>query len=275
MGGNKRRLQNSAEARSAQSIATEQQGAAALQSELQKRRAMIGEGLPETLQAARTGAANLAATGGITPENLDTSGRGYEGYQELATTGGFNPGEKEQFLRRASAPVTAMYGAARDDNSRRVALQGGYSPGFDASQAKITRQAANAGAESSLNANLDLNKQIREGKLAGLAGQERVKSAAEGERQSRQQMRQQGEIAGQQLLQNYSQFGVAALNETDVNDLRNRIQSGSISQADSQLLTQLAAQNRTLFENIMQGVSAVGGATAGVLTGVGGLTGKG
>lgn len=307
MGGKKKDLQNKSEQRSRESVEQEQAGAANLRTELQKRRDILGTGLPESLEAARTGATNLRDTGGITAgigsttagvgavpqEKIDTSGRGFEGYEELSKTGGFKPGESEQFLRRATAPTAAIYGANRDELSRRQSLQGGYMPGFGASAARLTRQGAQAGAEASLSGNLELNKQIREGKLSGLSGMERIRGEAEKERLSRQELgqkgriaeeelrqkgsiaegelAQRGKIAGQELLQKYTQFGAAALNEVDVNDLRNRLQSGNISQSDSQLLAQLSAQNKTLFDNIMQGVSAVGGATAGILTGVGGL----
>jgi hypothetical protein len=47
-----------------------------------------------------------------------------------------------------------------------------------------------------------------------------------------------------------------------------------MSQEDAQLLTTLAAQNKTLFEQIMSGVSAVGGAAAGIITGIGKLGGS-
>lgn len=265
MGGRKKELENKSTARSSEAVAAEGKGAAALSGELNQRRAMVGNGLPQTLQATQAGAANLRTTGGVTPMDIDTTGRGYEGYQELAKTGGFTPGESENFLRRASAPAQAAYGASKDELSRRTALQGGYMPGFGASEARLTRQAANTGAETALSGNLELNKQVREGKLAGLAGQERVKTQAEAERLAKQGQIQQGQIAGQSALQNYSQFGIAALSDTDVNDLRNRLQSGNMSQQDAQLLAQLSAQHPDKFSQIMQGVKTIGGATAGVL----------
>ncbi len=255
MGGNKRRLQDTSERRSKEAVESEKAGAENLRGQLQQRREIIGEGLPESMQSARTGAVNLRETGGINPEIA-----GYGGYKEFAETGGFSPGEREQFLRRATAPTVAIYARTKDELGRQKALQGGYMPGFTASQNRLTRSAAQAGSEASLAGNVELNKQIREGKIAGFGGQERIEGRT-----------QQGKIQGQELLQRYTQFGVAALNEVDINELRNRLQTGQISLADSQLLTQLAAQNKTLFENIMSGVGAVGGATAGILTGVGSL----
>lgn len=304
MGGKKKELQNKSEARSREAVETERAGAESLRTELQKRRDILGKGLPESMEAARTGATTLGTTGGVEEgvgrtttgvgnvpkEEIDTSGRGYEGYEELSKTGGFKPGESEQFLRRATAPTAAIYGANKDELNRRTALQGGWMPGFGASADRLARHAAQAGSEASMSGNLELNRQIREGKLAGMGGMERIRGEAEKERLARQEMgqkgrlaeeeltqkgrlseaelKQKGQVAGQELLQRYNQFGAAALNEVDVNELRNRLQSGNISQGDSQLLAQLSAQNKTLFDNIMQGVSAVGGATAGILTGI-------
>ena len=267
-GGSKKRKQEASETRSRESVESERVGAESLRGELQKRREIVGAGLPEALESTRTGAMNLRQTGGVTPVDIDTSGRGFEGYEEFSRTGGFTPGESENFLRRATAPTQAIYGASRDELSRRKSLQGGYSPGFGASEARLTRQAGIAGSEASLSGNLELNKQVREGKLAGLGGMERIRGEAEKERLGKQELQQRGEIAGQELLQRFSQFGVAALSDVDVNELRNRLQSGQMSQADAQLLRDLAAQDRTLFENIMQGISTVGGAAAGILTAV-------
>jgi len=268
MGGARKRRQEASETRSRESVEAEKIGAESLRGELQKRREIVGAGLPEAIESTRTGAMNLRTTGGVTPIDIDTTGRGFEGYEEFAKTGGFTPGESENFLRRATAPTAAIYGANKDELSRQKALQGGYSPGFGASEARLTRQAGIAGSEASLTGNLELNKQIREGKLEGLGGMERIRREAEKERLGKQELQQRGEIAGQELLQRFSQFGVAALSDVDVNELRNRLQSGQMSQADAQLLRDLAAQDKTLFDKVMQGIGTAGGAAAGILAAV-------
>lgn len=261
MGGNRSRRQQAAETRSAETVAQERQQAEGLRTELNKRRDIVGAGLPETLEAARRGAESVAETGGYRPTDIDLTGRGREGYEEFSKTGGFGEGDREAFLRRATSPVAAIYSRSLDELDRRASLQGGYMPGFDTSRAKVTRQAANAAAEASTAGNVALSQQVREGKLAGLGGLERTKVQA-GEAAAGIAA---GRRSGQDLLQRYSQFGVAALNDIDIMDLRNRLQSGQMSQFDTQLLTQLAAQDRTTFEKIMGGIGAIGGATAGIL----------
>lgn len=251
MGSPKGRRQEAAETRSKGAVEQEQQQAEGLRTELTKRRAVIGEELPESMAATRTGAMNLRETGGFNPGEIDPIKKSYG---EFAETGGFSTEDKEQFLRRSTAPVAAMYSRAQDELNRRAAVQGGYQPGFEESQSRLLRQASQGGAEASLEANVELANQVRQGKLAGTGGLERVAQTV-----------QAGKIAGQDALQRYIQFGVAGLSDVDTTELRNRLQTGQMSQADAELLVQIAAQNKTLFENIMQGVSAVGGATAGIL----------
>lgn len=334
-GGAKKKRQQAAEDASRKAAETERANAARLQTELDQRRALITPNLSNNIQTTRTGAVDIATTGGydptqvrntptytprdiptytnpgeidaFDPSKVDISNRGFEGYEDLSRTGGFSPIEKDNFLRRALSPVSAMYSRVKDELARRGAIQGGYSPGFTASNARFLRQEAIAGSEASLGANVNLSNQIRTGKELGLAGMGRVRDEAgrealtargqnidargqiidanaiargqditargqeiDSNTTARQQdINQQnaisgGRVAGQDLLQKYNELGVSALSDVDVNDLRNRLQSGQMSQADAQLLTQLAAQDKTLFEKIMQGVGVAAGAVAGV-----------
>lgn len=267
MSNSKKQKQDAAISQSAGAAQEEKDKAAKLQTELTQRRDIVGSSLPADLAAARTGAADIRATGGYTaPTKEDLDSRGYGGYKDFAETGGFKPGEKENFLRRATAPVAAVYSRGQDELNRRKTIQGGYMPGFDASTAKITRQAANVGAEANLNANNDFETQVRAGKVEGLRGMGTTVSNAESNAQSTAR----NKIAGQDLLQRYAQMGVAALSDIDQTELRNRLQSGQMSQADAQLLTMLAAQEKTTFEKIMQGIQVGAGAVSGIATAVNG-----
>lgn len=253
MGGNKKRRQMAAETQSGEAARFERSQAEGLKTELDKRRAVTGSGIPETMEATRTGAADLRETGGFKPGEIEPI---KSSYSDMSITGGFTPAEKTNYLRRATAPIAAAYGRAKDELNRSKAVTGGF-PGFTASTSRLTRGAAQAGAEASLNANVDLAEQVRSGRMAGTAGLERVAESV-----------RSGRISGQDALQRYSQFGVSALSEIDITELRNRLQTGQISQADAALLTQLAAQDKTLFENIMQGIGTIGGAGAGVLAAI-------
>lgn len=130
------------------------------------------------LEEGRVGLEEGKAPARRLASDVGYSGAGREGYADLATTGGFNPGEREQFLRRATAPTAAIYARSNDELDRRKAVQGGYMPGFTSSHAKSIRGAAQAGAEASLSGNVELARQVREGKVAGLGGLERTRKAA-------------------------------------------------------------------------------------------------
>lgn len=249
MGSKRGQRQDKSAQVSSQAREAEITGANQLKTELGNRKDIVGAGLPETILASKTGAEDLRATGGFSPETINPI---RSGYSNMAVTGGFDPGQKESFLRRATSPITAMYARAKDELNRRRAIQGG-GPGFTSSDARITRQGANAGADTSLNANVELNNQVRQGRMSGLGGLTTLATAEQG-----------GKVAGQDALQRYTQMGIAGLSDLDTTELRNRLQTGQISQSDAQLLAQLASQDKSTFDKIMQGVQVGAGAVAGV-----------
>jgi hypothetical protein len=263
-GGARKRRQQSAETRSGRAADLETQRARDFQTDLGKRRESLYTNLSDDRARARTSAANLSS-GGFDKKNIgiDLEGRGREGYQSLADTGGFTEGQRTSFLRRATAPIAAFYNRTRDEISRKRALQGPYGTGFDSADARAVRQGAQEGAQASLRGNVALDEQVRSGRLAGLTGLERTRAAAgregldiETTRAADQQTR---DIASQNALNRIYEFGVAGLNEIDRLELQNRLQSGQLSQQDAQLLSIIASQDRSLYDNIV--------ATANVATG--------
>lgn len=254
-GGQRNQRQQQSQDTANQTSSSEQQKASELQGQLQARSDLIGTGLPGVMDSTRTAAQNLSDTGGI-----DESKTGYGTYTNMAMTGGFTPDQEQEFLRKSTAGTAATYGNISDQMNRSKSLQGGYSPGFDASAAKAARAGSQAIGEAGLSGNVALHQQETANKLAGAAGQTQV-----------QQSEQAGKIAGQDALQKYSQFGISSLNQDDMTQLQNRLQSGQLSMADSQLLAQLASQDKTAFQNIMQGIQGIGGAAAGALTGAGAI----
>lgn len=158
-----------------------------------------------------------------------------------------------------------------------------------AGQIREGKLAGLGGLERSDSADIGLEESIRSGRLSGAAGLADTRSRIEQGRSNRAGMELDSEsaIAGRQLagleggralendlaggrasgvdaLQRYTQFGVASLNQNDLTELQNRLTEGNISEADSQLLNQLAAQQKSLFDKIMQGVNVAGGALQGV-----------
>lgn len=183
MGSSKKRLQSKAEGRASEAVGISDQRA---------------QELKDRLSEARSAAAGMSVSGGFDPEQVnkirETYGEAAKGYgayargegevpgyyRNFAETGGFSPEEKENFIRRATGVVPAMYARQKDESSRRLALQGGYMPGFTSSQARLTRQGAQEGAKATLGAQVDLADQIRTGKFAGIGGLESTQKAGLG-----------------------------------------------------------------------------------------------
>lgn len=255
---------------------------------------------PVQLNKVRTANDNIGITGGYDPNELSkirtsqdslggSEGYGREGYQSLADTGGYTDEQKTAFLESSMAPVRAAYSRNHDEAGRRLAIQGGYSPGFDSGMDRMARHETQDLSQANLTGRVNLDSAIQNNKLAGLGGLERTRSAMGSEKlaginskiglesnvagnkigannanASLESSVAQGKIAGQDALQRYLNTGIAALNQNDILTLQNRLQSGQMSQADAQLLEHLAAQQKSTYDQIMQGVQVGAGAVAGI-----------
>jgi len=89
------------------------------------------------------------------------------GYENFASTGGVDGTALRQ---RATAQIPGFYNNYKQAAQRRSSVQGGYSPGFDAQQAEIGRQAGREGFEASRQVEGDIADKTQMGKLQGLSG---------------------------------------------------------------------------------------------------------
>jgi len=96
----------------------------------------------------------------------------------LADTGGYSEQNKQDIRARGMSPIRSIYAGANRDINRGRALQGGYSPNYNASKVKMAREMSDliSGKMSDVNAGLaERIAQNRIGttsQLANLAGQE-------------------------------------------------------------------------------------------------------
>jgi len=91
-------------------------------------------------------------------------------YQEMANTGGYNEQDKSNIRSRALSPTRAVYANAQQNVNRQRALQGGYSPGFGALQARMAREQSQGMSDASTNAEAGISEMVQKGRLAGLQG---------------------------------------------------------------------------------------------------------
>lgn len=103
-----------------------------------------------------------------------------QGYRNFAETGGFSPDDLANIRARSVSPIRAVYANAKRDVERQKSLQGGYSPNYNATMAKLAREQSYTQADAAVNREADLAELIRSGKLAGLEGMLRASNMGGG-----------------------------------------------------------------------------------------------
>lgn len=91
-------------------------------------------------------------------------------FGEFSQTGGFSPEDLANIRSRAISPTRAVYSNAQQGLDRNRALQGGYSPNYAASSAKMAREMSQGLSDASTNAEASIAEMTQRGKLAGLQG---------------------------------------------------------------------------------------------------------
>lgn len=102
------------------------------------------------------------------------------GYQDWAKTGGYSDMDIANMRARGMAPVRAAYANANRDVDRKVALQGGYSPGYGVLKSRLAREQSSAMSDASTNIEAALAQMRNEGRRFGMAGQSSLYSATPG-----------------------------------------------------------------------------------------------
>ena len=211
-------------------------------------------------------------------------GRGREGYNNLATTGGMTPEQQAAYLRQGTAPVKAIYSNLQDEANRRLAITGGYSPTFGAGTARMVRAGANDAAEAGLNSTNSLNTMLTKNKLEGLQGLERTREAAGKEATTgilgaseSLRLSAQGQAAlKDQNVQNmlkYYQSNVDQMSQADKTNIANRLAQLGMTQADIDAMLGAAKQQKSWIENANAYKDFFGGIAADAITGASGASG--
>lgn len=124
------------------------------------------------LSSATSGISNLnniASTGGYNPGQLSQL---EGGYTDLATTGGYNPQQSQQFIQQATEGTQATYGALENQAKNNAVATGGLGTG--GAQSQMARQLGQVQGQNTLNAEVALNQSQTGNKLAGLGGEANV-----------------------------------------------------------------------------------------------------
>ncbi len=97
-------------------------------------------------------------------------GSALSGYQDFANTGGFSNDDIANMRARGISPIRAVYQNAQNELARNRNLQGGYSPNYAASLAKLTSGRSQQAADAAQNVEANLAQMRQQGRLAGLSG---------------------------------------------------------------------------------------------------------
>lgn len=102
-------------------------------------------------------------------ESYDTLRSALPGYREFAETGGYSPTDVQELRARGTSPIRAAYGNANMQLDRTRALGSGGA-NYAAAAAKMARESGYGMSDAMTNVNAQLAQDIRQGRLAGLAG---------------------------------------------------------------------------------------------------------
>jgi hypothetical protein len=91
------------------------------------------------------------------------------GYENFQKTGGYSPQDIGMIRQRMTSPIRSIYANANREVDRGKALSG-YSPNFNATKAKMAREASYAMGDATNNAEASIAQLVNQGKQFGLQG---------------------------------------------------------------------------------------------------------
>lgn len=134
------------------------------------------------------------------------------GYNQFQQTGGYSPSDISAMRARSISPIRSVYANANRDIDRQRTLQGGYSPNYTASKAKMAREMGMTVGDANTNLEAALAQMRNEGKRFGLSGASSLYSSTPGMANmfGNQVLGSSQDLLGLQGLQN--QLGLGIMN---------------------------------------------------------------
>ncbi len=84
----------------------------------------------------------------------------------LSQTGGYSPEDISSIRERGISPIRSVYASANRDVDRTKALQGGYSPNYNAVKAKMAREMSDTISNQTNNVNAGIAQNVAQNKLS-------------------------------------------------------------------------------------------------------------
>lgn len=126
---------------------------------------------PTTLTPTNTSFTPMNGAPNLTPQlanyrQSDDVTKSLSGLSDLATTGGYDAAGIADLRARGIAPTRSIYANARQNIERQRALSGGYSPNFNATQAKLARDESSQIGDINTNVNAGIAQNVASNRLS-------------------------------------------------------------------------------------------------------------
>lgn len=123
----------------------------------------------------------LAKTGQLQPYSASTArAPAISNLANLSSTGGYSDTDVANLRERGISPIRSIYAGANRDVDRQRALQGGYSPNYNAVKAKLAREQSESIGGAMTNVNAQLAQNIAQNKLSAASPYASITSAQAG-----------------------------------------------------------------------------------------------
>jgi len=202
---------------------------------------------------------DISGTGGYDPNVLNTIN---QTGTNLTTTGGISDADANSMRNRASEAARSTYQTGQDAMQRANMATGGYGVTGGAIQEDLARKGSQAAATAVEDTNASIAGIKQSGQIAGtgILGQT------------------QQNLTGNKLAATAGLTNIYGMNESQVSTtvsqiLQNYQQTGQLNNQDLTILTNLANQPG-VFDKIMSTIGTLGGAAAGVMSGIGDMKRK-
>lgn len=258
MGGNVSKAdQKALKGQAQQSIAQNNAQSTAINTQLQD--TLVGaKGVQSSVLPGITSTyGDIAQTGGYDPSIL---GDIRTTYGDFAKTGGISDVDATAMRNRSAEAAKGAYDVGINQAQRAATATGGYGDVSGAIVGDLARKGSQAAATSVTAANADIAKLRQTGKLEGAEGLQRTEQGLTGNK-----------LAAAGGLTNVYGLSTSEVNSTVDSILRNFQANGQLNAQEQQILAQLATQPG-IFDKIMSTIGTLGGAAAGILSGVGAIS---
>lgn len=233
-----------------------------------------------TTQVGQSGSVGTSPVGynSITPQlsNYSQSGdvtNSLSGLSDLATTGGYSAANIADIRARDISPIRSIYANAQQNAERAKALSGGYSPNFNATQAKMARDESDKIGDVTTNANAGIAQNVASNRLSAApayasasASANAAKTAADARNADIINQINQANTQGQQQANEFNANEMSDMNKFNASLASSTAEANanratSTSQFNVQGALDAAKANRGTTQGALQGMTSLYGTT--------------